>query len=243
MSKINEAQIVEDVKGEMLNWVLEQKINNLEHTLSDTISFFSTTFAIVGIVVTILLVIAAWWLNQLFNTKLEKVKEFSESASKHKEEIEKIQTDINITHNSIKEMFDFIKSNKDEVASALDNQQNNQNWLDFLEEKYMILECNQKFLMLIDEVEAKLKTITKKDIENYYVDEFEGSPESQFEYQKKYYIDAKNKFLEMQKQGYTIKDFMEDKGMEYEPLSGEILSEFGEAEGFLEELNKIKNHN
>ena len=42
LSKSNEAQIVGDVKAEMQNWMLEQQLANMENTLSDTISFFST---------------------------------------------------------------------------------------------------------------------------------------------------------------------------------------------------------
>ncbi|MCQ6275763.1 hypothetical protein JMM81_12435 [Bacillus sp. V3B] len=220
--------------------LLEQQVSNLENTLSDTISFFSMVLALGAILFAVLIVVASWWLNRLFNKKLIQVEVAEQNATNNLLELQQIKDDVNQKYERINEMHEFVKSKKGKIEEIIEDHENLEKWIMFLEEKINILDNGQKFLILIDEVERKLKTITKSDIENFYVDEFEGPPESQFESSKKYYTEAKNKFLTMQKKTYMIEDFVLDNEMEYEPLSGEIISEFEEAKGFLEELNKIK---
>ena len=220
--------------------ILEQQVNNLENTLSDTISFFSMALAIGAVFFTILIVLTSWWLNHLFSKKLAKVEVIEQNVSNNLKKINNISKEIDLKYESIKTLHDFVQSEKDKTDGIIENHEFYKINLEYLEEKNKIQEYNLKFYQLIDEVENKIRNITDEELARYYTDEFEGTPEEQFNYDKSYYDEAKNDFKENFNKKYDLMEFIQDKDANYETPSSNILSNLEEANGFLEKLIDIK---
>ncbi|RID87071.1 hypothetical protein D1953_07070 [Peribacillus asahii] len=229
MSKNNEVQIVEDVKEEMQNWMLEQQLTNMENTLSDTISFFSTTFAIVGIGVTILLVFAGWWLNRLFNTKLEKVQEFSNSVSENKTDIEKIEKELIKRLGHIKELENSLReetgklTNQEEINSFLEKENN------YLKEQVEFTLTLTRFQSVILRIEEHLTKINESMIESSEWGSESETPVEDFEWQKKDYLEAKAIYEHFNDTEYHLADYLgdleaEEQGDRLEELQEKLKS-------------------
>lgn len=229
MKESNEMQIVEEIKDDLQNWMLEQQLTNLENTLSDTISFFSTTFAIVGIAVAILLVFSGWWLNKLFNVKLEKVQESSGLVSEHKTDIENIEKEVTKKFNSIVNLEGLLQ----EATDKLQDQEEINNFLEvennYLKERCEFILTLIKFQRVIIKSEECLSIIDDNLVKNSkWGSKFED-PLDEYKSNKGSYVGAKSIFDHYVDSEYQLVDYLGDvdegeQGEELEELKDELES-------------------
>ncbi|MHA4196216.1 hypothetical protein [Bacillus cereus] len=229
-------QILEQVKKMML----EQQVSELGNSLSNTISFFSMTLAAGAIVFAIVIAILSWVWNRVFNEKSKKVEDMEINVNNELVEVKRIKRETDKKFIEIKDMYNEIQNLKQKLETTIEENQSLKLWNDYLEERINIAENNRKFMELIYEIENKLRQVTQNNIMKFYTDKQEGNPQAQFNYHKRFYLDAKKDVVNLNNIEYSYFDFKEDidEGEEFF-RSSDILGYYAEAEGFLNELNEI----
>ncbi|MBY0122173.1 hypothetical protein [Bacillus sp. S/N-304-OC-R1] len=239
MNKNNEVQLNE-IKEQMQNWILEQQLSNTENTLSDTIAFFSTTFAVVGIAVAILLVFAAWWMNKLFDSKLEKVREYSEATIKDKNEVESIKSEISNKLDNIKHLEESLQkaieklTHQKEISDFLEQENN------YLKEQIELTLTLTRFQNIILKTENLLSKVNDDVVEkSQWASAFED-PLDQFMWEESSYSDAKNIYDHFINAEYKLNEYLGDvqAGEQGDRLE-ELKDELKNAQDFYEILTLI----
>lgn len=239
MNKNNETQIIE-IKEQMQNWILEQQLSNTENTLSNTIAFFSTTFAVVGIAVAILLVFAAWWMNKLFDSKLEKIREYSEATIKDKNDVEGIKSEISNKFDNIKHLEESLQKAtvkltlQEEISDFLEKENN------YLKEQIELTLTLTRFQDIILKTENLLIKINDDVVEkSQWARAFEN-PLDKFIWEQSSYSDSKGIYDHFINAKYKFNDYLGDvdegeQGNRLEELKGELKN----AQDFYEVLKSI----
>lgn len=221
--------------------ILEQKVSDLENTLSNTMDFFGTTFGFAGLVLALLLGIIGWWMNRVFNSKLDKLGETEQ-------EVKNILTNIKDTEERIKELHLDVKKNTRELKSVLELQkklsgiERMQNFsTEFQDEVALIQRYMFKSILIILENEECIFKIKNNSelIKKYFNDSFEGSPFEQFARILESYSNWKDNLFDICKYENDLENYIFNYDENVEKISESIIGYYEEIEEINKKLKKI----
>ena len=131
-------------------------------------------------------------MNKLFNTKLEKVQELSKSVSEHKNDIEKIETDIAKKLKNVEELENSLReaTKKLEMQEEINNFQETEN--NYLKEQVKLTITLTRFQSVILRIEEHLTKINENVIKSSKWGSEKEDPIDDFEWSKRGYLDAKD---------------------------------------------------
>lgn len=221
------------------NELLEMQISNLENTLSDTISFFSVTFGLIGLGVAILLVIAGWIMNKIFNNKLQSVNQLSEEIKTKKDDIDSTVRNIEKVKDSNDELNRSLKYSEkkytqiEEIQKYLINSNE-------VQEVYSIVSTEVQIgLYCIFEIENSLPFISEEMIEASEFKKGPGEIKSDFQYSLDEYKEQKEGLLNLMKTSFDIYDYIEEKENDKDIKGPKDSSYYTEIQGYVHTINEF----
>ena len=203
-------QIVNTVKSEMETWLLEQKIHNLEQTLSDTISFFSASITMAGVILAVVLVIVGWIMKKVFDNKLMEVQKYALNTSNKFDDILELDNKINSKYKEINEVDEYFKRSKKEWESIKEINDYQSKEIEYLKEQVESDRTITKLNLLVPKIDKLLEEISEDDVEQYdWGDDIDGTAE-EYKAQKSYYSGRREVFEHFNKTNYEFIDYLSD---------------------------------
>lgn len=231
----NQKQVLDQVK----NMMLEQQVNNLENSLSNTISFFSIVLAIAAVLIGLI----GWWMNKTFSNKLDEVRKVSADVERKSENINELEKKVLDKSEYIDRLYDSIKEWEHYKKETNENIEGMKLWSEMLEEALSIqIEVNE-FKRIEDRVDELEKSITQNQIDGFPWEDTQMSTNENFKYHKSYYTEAQDAIKKVKlRKALDLKEFVSDLDPGYEKVSSELFDFLADAKEYMELLIKIKNH-
>ena len=210
MNGNQQEEIINTVKSEMETWLLEQKITNLEQTLSDTISFFSASITMAGVILAVVLVIVGWILKKVFDNKLTEVKDYSVNTSNKYDQILLLENSINAKYEDIKDIDRDLKLSKKEWENIKEINDYHFKEIEYLKEQIESNRCITKLTFLVSKIDNLLGEISDEDVQQYDWGDNIDDPEAKFKSQKRYYSDEREIYVFFEENNYDFVDYLSD---------------------------------
>lgn len=237
-----DTELIEDTKRELMNWMLQQEITQLENDLSNTISLFGFILTALSLI----FLVTAYFMNKIFTKKLDDVVNKSEVVSEDSEKVSSLKKDIETKIKSFNGKYEELIKSEEKTSQLLNGNKVIFRYIEFLEDGLKQLDIKIRFYELEAEI-IKLEPRINDDLINNFKWDYEAeTPKECFEYYKKEYKNGKQKITSI-----NLDDFLKENNkalhlydedyhdgmMHYESY----VNEFEDVENYYQVLNKILN--